>query len=167
MVQLRNNRFQRSITVRQVQISEKILALMEKDLYIALNGGALKYNGNETVNYKVEAYAKNDLNEYGLPKEGTTALATSSVYNVTGYYEVQNGSFETPTVTKLHSGTNNWQFSNENYKKLGGVWQTTGTHAADPRWSDPEGADIEIVTTLGPSLNVRMTEIDIIGMEMR
>lgn len=123
-----------------------------KDLYIALNGGALKYNGNETVNYKVEAYAKNDLNEYGLPKEGTTALATSSVYNVTGYYEVQNGSFETPTVTKLHSGTNNWQFSNENYKKLGGVWQTTGTHAADPRWSDPEGADIEIVTTLGPSL---------------
>lgn len=123
-----------------------------KDLYIALNGGALKYNGNETVNYKVEAYAKNDLNEYGLPKEGTTALATSSVYNVTGYYEVQNGSFETPTVTKLHSGRNNWQFSNENYKKLGGVWQTTGTHAADPRWSDPEGADIEIVTTLGPSL---------------
>lgn len=123
-----------------------------KDLYIALNGGALKYNGNETVNYKVKAYAKNDLNEYGLPKEGTTALATSSVYNVTGYYEVQNGSFETPTVTKLHSGTNNWQFSNENYKKLGGVWQTTGTHAADPRWSDPEGADIEIVTTLGPSL---------------
>lgn len=123
-----------------------------KDLYIALNGGALKYNGNETVNYKVEAYAKNDLNEYGLPKEGTTALATSSVYNVTGYYEVQNGSFETPTVTKLHSGTNNWQFSNENYKKLGGVWQTTGTHAVDPRWSDPEGADIEIVTTLGPSL---------------
>lgn len=123
-----------------------------KDLYIALNGGALKYNGNETVNYKVKAYAKNDLNEYGLPKEGTTALATSSVYNVTGYYEVQNGSFETPTVTKLHSGTNNWQFSNENYKKLGGVWQTTGTHAADSRWSDPEGADIEIVTTLGPSL---------------
>lgn len=118
-----------------------------KDLYIALNGGALKYNGNETVNYKVKAYAKNDLNEYGLPKEGTTALATSSVYNVTGYYEVQNGSFETPTVTKLHSGTNNWQFSNENYKKLGGVWQTTGTHDPDTRWSDSEGADIEIVTT--------------------
>ena len=125
-----------------------------KDLYIALNGGALKYNGNETVNYKVEAYAKDDLNEYGLPKEGTTALATSSVYNVTGYYEVQNGSFETPSVTKLHSNnTNNWQFSNENYKRLDGVWQTTGTHdAEDPRWSDPDGADIEIVTTLGPSL---------------
>lgn len=117
-----------------------------KDLYIALNGGALKYNGNETVNYKVKAYAKNDLNEYGLPKEGTTALATSSVYNVTGYYEVQNGSFETPSVTKLHSGTNNWQFSNENYKKLKGAWQTTGT-ANTSEYSDSEGADIEIVTT--------------------
>lgn len=117
-----------------------------KDLYIALNGGALKYNGNETVNYKVEAYAKNDLNEYGLPKEGTTALATSSVYNVTGYYEVQNGSFDTPSVTELHSGTNNWQFSNENYKKLKGAWQTTGTANAS-EYSDSEGADIEIVTT--------------------
>lgn len=117
-----------------------------KDLYIALNGGVLKYNGNETVNYKVEAYAKNDLNEYGLPKEGTTALATSSVYNVTGYYEVQNGSFETPSVTELHSGTNNWQFSNENYKKLKGAWQTTGTANAS-EYSDSEGADIEIVTT--------------------
>lgn len=117
-----------------------------KDLYIALNGGALKYNGNETVNYKVKAYAKNDLNEYGLPKEGTTALATSSVYNVTGYYEVQNGSFETPSVTELHSGTNNWQFSNENYKKLKGAWQTTGTANAS-EYSDSEGADIGIVTT--------------------
>lgn len=117
-----------------------------KDLYIALNGGALKYNGNETVNYKVKAYAKNDLNEYGLPKEGTTALATSSVYNVTGYYEVQNGSFEIPSVTELHSGTNNWQFSNENYKKLKGAWQTTGTANAS-EYSDSEGADIEIFTT--------------------
>lgn len=117
-----------------------------KDLYIALNGGALKYNGNETVNYKVKAYAKNDLNEYGLPKEGTTALATSSVYNVTGYYEVQNGSFEIPSVTELHSGTNSWQFSNENYKKLKGAWQTTGTANAS-EYSDSEGADIEIVTT--------------------
>lgn len=130
-----------------------------KDLYIALNGGALKYNGNETVNYKVEAYAKNDLNEYGLPKEGTTALATSSVYNVTGYYEVQNGSFETPTVTKLHSGTNNWQFSNENYKALGGVWQTTGTANAS-EYSDSEGADIEIVTTASDNTSDNKKKLD-------
>lgn len=118
-----------------------------KDLYIALNGGALKYNGNNSVTYKVKAYAKNDLNEYGLPRDGVTALATSSVYNVTGYYEVQNGSFETPIVTDYHQNTNNWQFSNENYKRLDGVWQTTGTHEADTRWSDEKGADIEIVTT--------------------
>lgn len=130
-----------------------------KDLYIALNGGALKYNGNETVNYKVKAYAKNDLNEYGLPKEGTTALATSSVYNVTGYYEVQNGSFETPSVTKLHSGTNNWQFSNENYKALGGVWQTTGTANAS-EYSDSEGADIEIVTTASDNTSDNKKKLD-------
>lgn len=118
-----------------------------KELYIALNGGALGYNGNNSVTYTVEAYSKSDLNEYGLPNDGATVLATSSVYNVTGYYEVQNGSFETPSVTKYHQNTNNWQFSNENYKALDGVWQTTGTHAPDTRWSDPEGADIEIVTT--------------------
>ena len=117
-----------------------------KDLYIALNGGALKYNGNNLVTYKVKAYAKNDLNEYGLPRDGVTALATSSVYNVTGYYEVQNGSFETPIVTDYHQNTNNWKFSNENYKRLDGVWQTTGT-APGTKWSDSEGADIEIVTT--------------------
>lgn len=89
-----------------------------KDLYIALNGGALKYNGNSSVTYKVKAYAKNDLNEYGLPKDGVTALATSSVYNVTGYYEVQNGSFETPSVTDHHLNTNNWQFSDDEIYKI-------------------------------------------------
>lgn len=118
-----------------------------KELYIALNGGARGYNGNNSVTYTVEAYSKSDLNEYGLPNDGATVLATSSVYNVTGYYEVQNGSFETPIVTDYHQNTNNWQFSNENYKRLDGVWQTTGTHEADTRWSDKEGADIEIVTT--------------------
>ena len=123
-----------------------------KELYIALNGGALGYNGNNLVTYTVEAYSKSNLNEYGLPNDGATVLATSSVYNVTGYYEVQNGSFETPSVTDYHQNTNNWQFSNKNYKALDGVWQTTGTHDADTRWSDLEGADIEIVTTLGSSL---------------
>lgn len=117
-----------------------------KELYIALNGGALGYNGNNSVTYTVEAYSKSDLNEYGLPNDGATVLATSSVYNVTGYYEVQNGSFETPIVTDYHQNTNNWQFSNENYKRLDGVWQTTGT-APGTKWSDSEGADIEIVTT--------------------
>lgn len=130
-----------------------------KELYIALNGGALGYNGNNLVTYTVEAYSKSNLNEYGLPNDGATVLATSSVYYVTGYYEVQNGSFETPSVTNHHQNTNNWQFSNENYKALGGVWQTTGTHdAEDLRWSDPDGADIEIVTTLGSSLKRQSDE---------
>ena len=129
-----------------------------KELYIALNGGALGYNGNNSVTYTVEAYSKSDLNEYGLPNDGATVLSTSSVYNVTGYYEVQNGSFETPSVTDYHQNTNNWQFSNKNYKNLKGVWQTTGTHAPDTRWSDSEGADIEIVTTLGPSLKRQSDE---------
>lgn len=80
-----------------------------------------------------------------MPKDGATALATSDSYSVTGYYEVQNGSFETPVITDLHKNTNNWQFSNENYKALGGAWQTTGTHDAS-EWSDSEGTDIEIVT---------------------
>lgn len=87
-----------------------------KELYIALNGGALGYNGNNLVTYTVEAYSKSNLNEYGLPNDGATVLATSSVYNVTGYYEVQNGSFETPSVTDYHQNTNNWQFSNWNLK---------------------------------------------------
>lgn len=131
-----------------------------KELYIALNGGALGYNGNKSVTYTVEAYSKNDLNEYGLPNDDATALATSSVYNVTGYYEVQNGSFETPSVAKYHQNTNNWQFSNENYKRLDGVWQTTGTHDADTRWSDSEGADIEIVTTTSGTSLKRQNDRD-------
>ena len=131
-----------------------------KELYIALNGGALGYNGNKSVTYTVEAYSKNDLNEYGLPNDDATALATSSVYNVTGYYEVQNGSFETPSVAKYHQNTNNWQFSNENYKRLDGVWQTTGTHDADTRWSDSEGADIEIVTTTSETSLKRQNDRD-------
>ena len=44
-----------------------------KELYIALNGGALGYNGNNSVTYTVEAYSKSDLNEYGLPNDGATA----------------------------------------------------------------------------------------------
>lgn len=125
-----------------------------------MNGGALGYNGNKSVTYTVEAYSKNDLNEYGLPNDDATALATSSVYNVTGYYEVQNGSFETPSVAKYHQNTNNWQFSNENYKRLDGVWQTTGTHDADTRWSDSEGADIEIVTTTSGTSLKRQNDRD-------
>lgn len=69
----------------------------------------------------------------------------SGEYNVRYYGELHNGGFETPVV----SDGSNWQFSNENYKAQGGVWQTTGT--ADNtkeyyKYQDPDGADIEIVT---------------------
>lgn len=71
----------------------------------------------------------------------------SGEYDVEYYRELRNGDFEIPNVVESeHKGTNNWQYSNENYKRLGGVWQTTGTNAAS-KWSDSEGADIEIVTT--------------------
>ncbi len=80
---------------------------------------------------------------------GTTSTMESKPVQVAYYDELKNGSFETPNViTAGHTGTNNWQFSNENYKASGGVWQTTGTKEAS-QYSDSEGADIEIVTTEG------------------
>lgn len=124
--------------------------IKDNELYIALNGGALGTQGdgsnNKSVFYYVEAYSAVDVKTDGSPKNGSTPLATSPQEKVTEYYQLQNGSFETPKVTDHHINTNNWQFSNENYKELGGVWQTTGTH--DPsKFSDSQGADIEIVTT--------------------
>ena len=116
------------------------------ELYIALNGGALGYNGNTRVSYYVSLFSADDMKNDGTPKTGAAPLMSSSKVSVTSYYELQNGSFETPVVADDHSGTNNWQYSNENYLRNGGVWQTTGTSDASI-WSDSEGADIEIVTT--------------------
>ena len=97
------------------------------ELYIALNGGALGYkrNGvtNNKVQYYVAVYNQKDIESDGTPVSGATPVATSSVYNVTSYYEVQNGSFETPEV---YSNYNHWQYSNSAYASAGGVWQTTG-----------------------------------------
>ena len=118
------------------------------ELYIALNGGALEYNGNKSVSYYVSLFSADDMKNDGTPRAGTTPLMSSSQVSVTSYYELQNGSFETPVVANDHSGTNNWQYSNENYLSNGGAWQTTGTsNTTNQDWSDPEGADIEIVTT--------------------
>ncbi|MFR8352402.1 MAG: VWA domain-containing protein [Blautia obeum] len=69
----------------------------------------------------------------------------SGEYNVRYYGELHNGGFETPVI----SAGSNWQFSNENYKAQGGVWQTTGTTDNKKdyyKYQDPDGADIEIVT---------------------
>lgn len=108
------------------------------ELYIALNGGALGYkNGsvmNTSVKYQVKVYNTSDL-ENGVPKSGTTARGTSDEYNVTSYYELQNGSFETPVIESYMS-----QVSNSDYKDNGGVWQTTGTGG----WNH-YNEDIEII----------------------
>ena len=113
------------------------------ELYIALNGGALGYkkNGvaNNKVQYYVAVYKKADIESDGTPVSGATPVATSSVYNVTSYYEVQNGSFETPVV---NSNYNHWQYSNSAYASAEGVWQTTGVGTGNHA-----SHDIEIINT--------------------
>lgn len=95
------------------------------ELYIALNGGALGYNGNTSVSYYVKVFEATDVNSDGTPKTGANALATSQSVSVTSYYELQNGSFEKPVFAQ------NWvQITNDSYKKYDGVWQTTGVDGA-------------------------------------
>lgn len=111
------------------------------ELYIALNGGALGYknNGQENtyVKYQVKVFRKGDIGNNGLPAAEATAVATSREYVVTSYYEVRNGGFETPSME--NSTSSNQQYTNDNYKNLGGVWQSTGTGS--------NGTSIEIVNT--------------------
>ena len=141
--------------------------IKDNELYIALNGGALGTQGdgtdNKSVSYYVAAYKANDVKTDGSPKAGKKPLVTSLSKEVTEYYQLQNGSFEKPKVTDYHSNTNNWQFSNENYKTLGGVWQTTGTANANTLYSDSEGADIEIVTTKTKNSTGQLTDSNLSG----
>ena len=141
--------------------------IKDNELYIALNGGALGTQGdgsnNPSVSYYVAAYKAGDVKTDGSPKDGKAPLATSPQKEVTEYYQLQNGSFETPKVTDYHINTNNWQFSNENYKRQGGVWQTTGTATANTLYSDPEGADIEIVTTKTKNSTGQLTNSSLSG----
>ena len=113
------------------------------ELYIALNGGALGYkrNGvtNNEVQYYVAVYNKKDIESDGTPVSGATPVATSGIYSVTSYYEVQNGSFETP---KVYSNYNHWQYSNSAYASAEGVWQTTGVGTGNHA-----SHDIEIINT--------------------
>ena len=120
-----------------------------KELYVALNGGALGYTQadnvkNSSVYYQVKVYSTSDV-ENGVPKSNATALASSSSFQITSYYELQNGSFETPDNTQTNTQTQTYgkskQYSNSKYKQAGGVWQTTGLGSAVNK---PE-CDIEIV----------------------
>ena len=111
------------------------------ELYIALNGGALGYknNGqeNKNVKYQVKVFQKSNIGNNGLPTADATAVATSREYVVTSYYEVRNGSFETPSMKD--STSSNQQYTNDDYRKLSGVWQSTGKGS--------NGTSIEIVNT--------------------
>lgn len=111
------------------------------ELYIALNGGALGYknNGqeNKIVKYQVKVFKKEDIGNNGLPTAEAATVATSREYVVTSYYEVRNGGFETPSME--NSTSSNQQYTNDNYRELGGVWQSTGTGS--------NGTSIEIVNT--------------------
>ena len=113
------------------------------ELYIALNGGALGYksNGvtNTTVQYYVAVYNKTDIQSDGTPVDGAIPIAISTLFDVASYYEVQNGSFETPEV---YSNYNHWQYSNSAYASAGGVWQTTGVGTGNHA-----SHDIEIINT--------------------
>ena len=103
-------------------------------LNVAMDEGTLS-DTQTSVKYKV-----------GL-KIGDQEEIYSGEYNVRYYGELHNGGFETPVVSE--SAGSNWQFSNENYKAQGGVWQTTGTANNVEeyyKYQDPDGADIEIVT---------------------
>lgn len=111
------------------------------ELYIALNGGALGYknNGQEntSVTYQVKVFRKSDIGNNGLPTADATAVAMSREYEVTSYYEVRNGGFETPSMED--STSSNQQYTNDDYRKLSGVWQSTGKGS--------NGTSIEIVNT--------------------
>ena len=111
------------------------------ELYIALNGGALGYknNGQEntSVKYQVKVFRKSDIGNNGLPTAEATAVTTSREYVVTSYYEVRNGGFETPSMED-YTG-NNQQYTNDDYRSGGGVWQSTGI--------GNNGTSIEIVNT--------------------
>lgn len=105
-------------------------------LNVALDGGALSED-KSSVRYKVSL------------KIGEQE-SFSGEYNVRYYEELHNGGFETPSVTADHPGATNWQYSNENYKAQGGVWQTTGINAkGSSQWCDTDGADIEIIRADG------------------
>ena len=72
-----------------------------------------------------------------MPTAEAAAVATSREYVVTSYYEVRNGGFETPSMKD--STSSNQQYTNDNYKNLLGVWQSTGRGS--------NGTSIEIVNT--------------------
>ncbi|HIW43395.1 MAG TPA: Cna B-type domain-containing protein, partial [Candidatus Mediterraneibacter vanvlietii] len=103
-------------------------------LYPALDKGARKW-------YKVQII------------DGEKILAESQPIQVEYFDSLQNGSFETPVVpercTYYENGrekkgpTNNMQYTNEEYREAGGVWQSTGE--SDSAWYGKKGVSLEII----------------------
>lgn len=97
---------------------QEISGEIENSLEVYLDGAR--------VTYKVELWQLN----------GNSAIAESYPFQVEYYDQLQNGSFEEPTV----NGSNQ-QFTNGLYPEL--VWQTTGLGSLNEE--DCTGQDIEIV----------------------
>lgn len=153
-----NNGGYTEVTQRKVGDNYK-LAEDGSTINIAYDEGALNSAANRiSVQYKVKAYLNNE------------ELCESESYSVQYWNELQNGGFENPVVSAANAVVgsdqtagvgSNWQFSNENYRNKGGVWQTTGTTKKQSKddknqsivysdyTSDPNAtsADIEIINT--------------------
>lgn len=154
-----NNGTPTEVTQRKVGDNYK-LAEDGSTINIAYDEGALNSAANRrSVQYIVKAYLNDEL------------LCTSEPYSVQYWNELQNGGFENPVVSVANAVVDsgrqtagvgsNWQFSNENYRNKGGVWQTTGTtkkqskddknqsivYSDYPSDSNATSADIEIINT--------------------
>lgn len=105
------------------------------ELNIALDGGAL--NSTQTsVKYRVKLV--NSSGNVITDSQGKEIV--SEEFNVTYYDSLQNGSFEIPSNDENGKGEFQYQYSNYEYLKYGGVWQTTGVGTGSQ-----VGHDIEIL----------------------
>lgn len=116
-------------------------------LDLAADNGELSEDENRTsVKYKVTLTYTDTNNE--------TKNITSQEFSVPYWDQLENGSFETPIYSEENKKTNDYQtggdyfdgtfYSNEYYKSLHGVWQTTGVGNNN---GTRNGKDIEIIDT--------------------
>lgn len=100
-------------------------------LNVALDGGFLKSESpaQTSVKYKLKLEIQN--------VDGTTEQYESNEFNNPYWNELENGSFETPSLESADG--NNQQYTNEEYKAGNGVWQSTASIV------NKNGTQIEIV----------------------
>lgn len=92
------------------------------ELNVALDGGFLKSESpaQTSVKYKLMLEIKN--------VDGTTEQYESNEFNNPYWNELENGSFETPSLKDAKD--TNKQYTNEEYKNGNGVWQSTASIAS-------------------------------------